>query len=66
MARPTWAYVSIAVGAAFVVAFAVGAAMQFLFFRLEVSNLLGAAVGSSLAIAIVSYWHRVNQQSQKR
>jgi hypothetical protein len=66
MARPTWAYVSIAVGAAFVLALALGAAMQLLFFHLDVSNLLGTAVGTSLAIAIMSYWHRVNQQAQKR
>jgi uncharacterized membrane protein YccC len=65
MARPTWAYVSIAVGAAFVLSFALGAAMQLLFFHFDVSNLLGTAVGTSLAIAIVSYGHRV-QQAQKR
>ncbi|HXP53652.1 MAG TPA: hypothetical protein VN847_01795 [Streptosporangiaceae bacterium] len=66
MQRPTWAYVLIAVGAAFAGALALGAAIQFLFFHLDLSNLLGTAVGCSLAIAIVSYGHRVNQQAQKR
>jgi hypothetical protein len=58
--------VVIAVGAAVVLALALGAAMQLLFFHLDVSHLLGTAVGTSLAIAIVSYWHRFNQQVQKR
>lgn len=66
MRRPTWAYVLIAVGAAFVFSLALGAAIQVLFFHLDVSGLLGTAVGTALAIAIVSYGHRVSQQPQKR
>jgi formate/nitrite transporter FocA (FNT family) len=66
MRRSAWAYISIVAGAALVLILALGAVGQWLFFsHLDLSTLLGSAVGGSLGIAIMSYWYRVNQQAQK-
>jgi NhaP-type Na+/H+ or K+/H+ antiporter len=63
--RSTLAYALFTGGTVFLATMAVGAAAQWLWHRhLDLSTLVGAAVGCTLGVTIMAVWHRVNQQAR--